>query len=119
MNEQNYASREASQRLTGAGIVLETDFHWVMRDDWRKETESGYCPEHMVIDEKQDEDEDAIPAPSMVEVWRELPDNGLIYINKHKDGASAWSAGGYDIKNANPTDALIDLLIWVRKEGKP
>ena len=32
MNELNYASREASQRLVDAGIVLKTDFYWASVD---------------------------------------------------------------------------------------
>ena len=65
----------------------------------------------------------------MAEVWRELPsvfkrgdefftlllepDNGddtTIACYAKGDKTAVWT------KSANPTDALVDLLIWVRKE---
>ena len=75
-------------------------------------------------------DAECIPAPSMVEVWRELPeyveykkdDRPLIEylrIDKNGDGSLSCGYGQYSgmTINDNPTDALIDLLIWVRKEA--
>jgi hypothetical protein len=68
--------------------------------------------------------EKAIPAPSMAEVWRELPERyegyGLTVV-KERDGTlvgynidKSWF---YYVRDTNPTDALIDLLIFV-KENK-
>ena len=99
MNTQNYASLEASKRLHDAGIVLETDVVWA-RD------ENGVL--------------ESCPAPSMAEVWRELPDD----IDGHELGMGKEDGESYvfykSLKdfpyNTNPTDALIDLLIWVRSE---
>jgi hypothetical protein len=108
MNELNYASLEASQRLVANGIVLETEKCWILTytpDDVRtivdRQVSSGY--------------RSCIPAPSMAEVWRELPDGTEIF--KQGNDNIGWYSNGRTI-DANPTDALIDLLIWVRKEKK-
>lgn len=57
-----------------------------------------------------------LPAPSMAEMWRELPHGSWIHTGCQ--GNEAW----FDEKcfrNTNPTDALIDLKLWsVRKERK-
>jgi hypothetical protein len=123
MNEQNYASREAAERLEKAGIVLETDYY--------HETHGIDCYE-LVTKGKRDAYLDAankkhvsifnfnwVPAPSMAEVWRELPwlkGAGLVTVSKH-DSFTTCHYGGYaGFNSTNPTDALIDLLIWVRKE---
>jgi hypothetical protein len=74
-----------------------------------------------------------IPAPSMTEVWRELP-KGLLYESKwhrlylskcqgNEDSFTEYSYEDQAIcgsvhRNTNPTDALIDLLIWVRKASQ-
>ena len=73
-----------------------------------------------------------IPAPSMAEAWRRLP--GILSVNKRwyelrfikVDGITHvgywWSTECLiRFQNINPTDALIDLLIWVeqrKEEGK-
>ncbi len=117
---KNYGSVEACQRLFKAGIAPETDFYWARGNNgWYLRSYEYY--EREVLE--------SIPAPSMAEVWRELPEgievNGSwapLFVNKIGCGASV----GYRIEhhiiihfsNENPTDALIDLLIWVRK-GKP
>ena len=113
MNEGHYASLEASKKLVDAGIVLETEAQWsvtgklVHRKRWASD----------------------IPAPSMAEVWRELPD--LIgagelrmarIINTHeavlyygwidKDGKEQIETKVF--RNTNPADALIDLLIFIK-----
>ena len=118
MNEQNYASLPASKRLVEAGIVLETDFWWGMisNDQWTlQKGDATYSPSPFLV-----------PAPSMVEVWRELPPchNSVVFgslpliMCKTDQG----TAVGYGVMllmqtvNTNPTDALIDLLILARKE---
>lgn len=104
MNPLNYATLEASRRLVAAGIVLETE------RVWRKNTSGEYYLSGNVTYNIKSQ----IPAPSMAEVWRELPEGCWIYkgikfseaYRKHGDPKSHIST--------NPTDALIDLLIWVR-----
>ena len=109
MNTQNYASLEACQRLVDAGVVLETDAIWsLFYNGWRLVLRTELHP--LVED---------YPAPSMAEVWRELPDSTCI--NKDGDYTKCWIDSKVLLKvfqNENPTDALIDLLIFVRK-GKP
>jgi hypothetical protein len=119
MNPDNCASLEASKRLVEAGIVLETEmgwykifrpgshvFDWVL--SWRGGNKGTFFG-------------DNYPAPSMAEVWRELPPG--TELRKAHSFTEAFSFA--DTENAdsiyppcnspdNPTDALIDLLIWVR-----
>ena len=91
-NPLNYGTLEACQRLQKAGIVLETDFYWVNfpRTGWgivkKADAEFVDLP-------------GTVPAPSMAEVWRELPDRTTI----HKGMTDA-------------VDDLIDLLVWVTEE---
>ena len=126
MNPDNYGSREACQRLVDAGIVLETEFY---------HSTKGWGIVTKKYKESYPEDP-CVPAPSMAEVWRELPvyfevdmcfqpnlvkvaDDtiGVMYsafyskINNERPVLACY-------QNTNPTDALIYLLIWVRK-GKP
>ena len=120
MNQLNYASREAAQRLQDAGIVLEADFYWCQtRRGWKLHPKTKSLAFKWLA---------VIPAPSMAEVWRELPE----YIDKIVVGritpiiclSGKETVVGYGTmllgrhSNTNPTDALIDLLIWVRKEPK-
>jgi hypothetical protein len=126
MNTLNYASLEASKKLVDAGIILETENVWVIPvsiNEWKivsnKESES-----YSLYRKKY-------PAPSMAEVWRELPRVLLI------DGKNCYlsiTAGvfkdmdycGYLSQNdtwikvrvfaGSAIDALIDLLIWTKKE---
>ena len=120
MNELNYASLVASKNLHDAGIVLETDFVWRLgADGWKLLTKDW-------VRDMMSNTYESIPAPSMAEVWRELPwvtDNyGLISMNKADNVTYCGYRKGLAIREPkfesnNPTDALIDLLIWVR-EGK-
>jgi hypothetical protein len=122
MNLNNYGTLEACKRLDDAGIVLETDCIYGCI----------YCingNEQWEIQSKNDshfiQSFPTYPAPSMVEVWRELPFQSYI---KQMGGLSlAWICDDEDetetlesgfIQSTNPTDALIDLLIWARKEGR-
>ena len=124
MNPLNYASLEASKRLVEAGIVLETEAGWY------KIFRPGCHSFDMVLSMRSGNEKfygDNYPAPSMAEVWRELPwvtDNyGLISMNKADNVTYCGYRKGLAIREPkfesnNPTDALIDLLIFVRK-GKP
>jgi len=117
MNNLNYATLEASKKLHDAGIVFETDWYWVKlitRDEWVLSR-----LDNVVINFYE-----SIPAPSMAEVWRELPfqsyikklDDGSTLVWICDDGADGKYIESNMIANTNPTDALIDLLIWTRKE---
>jgi len=109
MNNLNYASREASQRLVDVGIVLDTDYMWFEHENKDWILVSSDC-----VSIKAFKDGHTYPAPSMAEVWRELPYGS--WTHKSSDKYEAW----FDQKcfqSTNPTDALIDLLIWVRKEA--
>lgn len=118
MNQDNYGSLEACKRLVDAGIILETETVYY-QDTLSKEWHLSYKGKTPFIRIA------SIPAPSMVEAWRELPE--YIDIGSNRYRKSIYADGGvtccwYDgftasrKKNTNPTDALIDLLILVRKE---
>ena len=121
MNQLNNATLEASKRLSDAGIVLETEVVWATDGlDWVLMSRDR-CGSWM----------QGIPAPSMAEVWMELPatipDRGLYAPMKLRKAGDGKTWGSYfrdgsqiidSIKaDINPTDALINLLIWVRKEA--
>ena len=106
MNQLNYASLEASKRLVSAGIVLKTEAYWIR---------VANSP-MMLVDNRHGADE-YYPAPSMTEVLEELPNNTAFLKNKVYYASVGGSDNEYkEFVGANPTDALIDLLIWVRKE---
>ncbi len=127
MNPNNYASLEASKRLVEAGIEMETEAAWCPfgRNGEYKLLPIEYFPPTEVSKDVR------IPAPCMTEVWRELPatvpDRGLyvpMKLRKAGDGKTwvSYFRDGSQIidsikADTNPTDALIDLLIWVRKEA--
>jgi len=93
-----------------AGIVLKTEFWW-------NQKENG---EYYLISYEHCHRNDgllilqAIPAPSMAEVWRELPEG--IIIRKLAIQMWVWIDTNEDSvqHNTNPTDALINLLIWIK-----
>ncbi len=108
MNPENYASLEASKRLVEAGIVLETDALWMNYPRnpngtdwyWTLTIATRRCPPT----------ENCIPAPTMVEMWRELP---VHTIAKLLLSGTEVYVGDTFFENRNPTDALIDLLIYI------
>jgi len=110
MNQLNYASLEASKLLEEAGIDLKSDKWWYRQDfkgTWNY-TLADTSGTH------------GIPAPSMAEVWRALPVGAQLTRGLEVNGCwTCWprSLGSPEYLNTNPTDALIDLLIWVRKEA--
>ncbi|MFA6315760.1 MAG: hypothetical protein WC648_05335 [Candidatus Paceibacterota bacterium] len=124
MNPLNYASLEASKKLVDVGIILETEVvfeqHlWPGGEAWELILKYLVSPTHKHI-----------PAPSMAEVWRELPVELYIgvktsyhlelvklnEINRCTYRAITGSTLKHSIENINPTDALIELLIWTRKK---
>lgn len=118
MNQNNYASLEASKRLVEAGIVLETDCVWAKmfpmkeESDWKVFTQAEFNKHFYDFDTY-------FPSPSMTEVWRELPEGTRL--QKGIAATYAWSRGSWDetiTSYTNPADAIIDLLIHLRgKEG--
>jgi len=124
MNPLNYGSLEASKRLVEAGIVLETE---AVRE--RHRWPGG---ERWILVSRGIALNKTIPAPSMAEVWRELPnvieDGGVNYYfgTYATPFKGLYMYGYYNLQlrifiykitdKRNPTDALIDLLIRVRKE---
>lgn len=122
MNPNSYCTLEASQRLVAAGISLETDYLWCETNrGWRLHPKSKAGMYRWKA---------TIPAPSMGELWRELPgelwwENRWLLKHLYQDQVFTYAEYcGYEdhalakqCQNTNPTDALIDLLIWVRKEA--
>jgi len=117
MNEANYASLEASKRLVDNGIVLETEVAWFpMPNGWELLPPDVF--KHTSC---------SVPAPSMAEVWRELPETideydltcEKIFNGGIQAGYTTCDVSGLRwrvlLNAANPTDALIDLLIWVKE----
>ena len=132
MNPLNYASLEASKKLVEAGIVMETEFYHRIVPKTLSLPEGFYeivskatmqfC---QVGDEVGDgRDIDGVvyyPAPSMAEVWRELPevDGCCKYWQGDIEMTCVWTDESPVFESANPTDALIDLKIWtVEQERK-
>lgn len=120
MNKLNVASLEASKKLVENLVVLETDFVWRLGADGWKLLSKDWVTNMM------SNTYESYPAPCFTEVWRELPFQS--YIKKLDDGSTlVWicnddTDGKYIesnmIANTNPTDALIDLLIWLKEEGE-
>ena len=111
MNTQNVGSFEACKRLVEAGIVLETDFVWRLgADGWKLLTKDW-------VRDMMSNTYESLPAPSMTEVLEELPNNTAFLKNKVYYASVGGSDNEYkEFISTNPTDALIDLLIWTRKE---
>ncbi len=130
MNPLNYGSREACQRLLDAGIVVETEKVWAL-NEWpiTVDHHTMFAEEWRLIDPPLIPYKQQVPAVSMAEAWRELPDSygpsTTLVLEKHGDQAIAgyfdWDEEDFtkaNFRNTNPTDALIDLIIWTRKEGE-
>ena len=118
MNELNYASLSASKKLVDNWIVLETDFVWRKKRD-----KTGYYLSRKALYHRTSD----VPAPSMAEMWMELPDiyqGKLIYLTKVGNQTQVGYGWPYMPsssivgQNINPTDALIDLLVWLKGAGK-
>ena len=137
MNPNNYASLAASKRLVEAGIVLETDCIWVKwysdnypQGEWRLMYKALIQVEEFT---------EQYPAACFTEVWRELPETygtKTRYLElqvdkiKRADGVIVTSANYIynDAENGccvykffakeNPTDALIELLVWVKQQNR-
>jgi len=126
MNPNNYGTLPACQRLAEAGIVMETERVWIA-DEYPPFGASMKVILKWDLVSKRDLifanfgklPDGTIPAPSLAEVWRELPESYelLDLIEKfmwEKYGEEWEEPDILDILR-NP-DRMIDLLIWVRKE---
>jgi len=123
MNPLNYASLEASKRLADAGIVLLNAEHWWWKRHANDEWFVDLFPKVDCIVK-----DDRLPAPSMAEVWRELPeeiDNYYLVITADQGITRAeyrntiWQLmEGCPFESINSTDALIDLLIWAKQHNQ-
>jgi len=110
MNPNNYCSLSAAQRLHEAGIVIETDWYYCrVENGWYFRDEDNYHREVFL----------SIPAPSTAEILWELPSDPGELIHALM---RYWSCDHYPnllarfIAMLRDPDALIDFLIWVRKE---
>jgi hypothetical protein len=113
MNKDNYVTLQVAQRLVAAGIVLETELWWILHSRPAK----GW---YLNTPETTEEWEDCVPAPSMSELWRELPSFASY---KYPTGeAEVWLENGREniispsCVDINPCDALAELLIWVKEQ---
>lgn len=106
MNKDNYCSLEMSKKLVDAGIMLETDVYWIRIANSQMMLSSFIYR----VDEKY-------PAPTMAELWRELPT--IPYLRKCCGRTEAWYNDNENVfSNANPADALVELLILVKEQNK-
>ena len=128
MNPLNYCTLPYAQKLQAAGIVMDTQKNWVKcKDGIWVFMFIGDVGRHAI-----GEVETWISAPSMYEAWMELPGKlstqwAEYYLLIGKDEEETvveyrdthWNLlGGSRHSNVNPTDALIDLRVWLegRKE---
>jgi len=127
-NPDNYGTLPACQALVKAGIVMETEkcTDLACSDKiipWPFGVKIGH--------------EDFVPRPNMAEMWRELPllieeDKlflpNLVKISDEVQGGILYSAHYSTPEcsrpvpavyhDANPTDALIHLRIWLKEKGE-
>jgi len=120
-NPLNYASLEASKRLAEAGIVMETEAKYVV---WSNDKiELCYTSEYYQAEKIKGVR--VIPAPSMAEVWRALPDDNKQIVTLIEqflsDTVDSWLHTDLfieTVKVMRDVNRLIDLKIWTvqRKE---
>ena len=102
----NYASLEAAQRLDKARVVLKTERGWFYSKKY------GWTDHEMIECEKR------IPRASFAEMWRELPGDASICKMNGNNYTLLQNRKTPQFGNTNPTDALIDLLIWVTEQKR-
>ena len=108
MDQLNYATLEASRRLIEAGIVLDNvDMMWGCTSENPGKWEITYKDRLLGS---------SIPAPSIAEIWRELPEGTKLI--KEMGSSEVYiivnARQRISMKNENTVDALIDLLIWIK-----
>jgi hypothetical protein len=123
MNKDNYVTLPVAQRLAAAGIVLETEQYWYISplgSVWRirlgdELTSTMKLPQF------------SIPAPSMSELWRELPefyDRGRkMFTTQESMHCCGYQRVNYSMSSevffsTNPCDSLAELLMFVKGQRK-
>ena len=115
INPNNYCTREAAERLQKAGIGMETEIVWyqsVADDRW-----------YLILSEyiREGKVKAIIPAPSLAEVWRELPKNPqdmLDILRQYSGRDGLLFLFGLLVKISHNIDAAIDLKIWLEGRRK-
>jgi hypothetical protein len=121
MNKDNYVTLPVAQRLVAAGIVLETEAVWSPIFDFDLTAPGLPVPikDWELIQKDQITGSiwaaKSAPAPSMSELWRELPE-GTITLNGIDRELYCSCQGSQILHNATPCDALAELLIWVKEQ---
>jgi hypothetical protein len=115
MNELNYASLEASQRLVANGIVLETDLYWY------KDYDGEWKPSNDLDEFVRDRD--YIPAPSIAEVTREFTKRYSVQefaelVRRFYEPRNEKGVIFYMYLTLTDIDKAIDLLIWTVEQKK-
>jgi hypothetical protein len=111
MDDRNVGSLEACKRLHDAEIVVETEKCWMYQGNFQWE----------IVDHPGHINSLCIPALSMAEAWRMLPHGSVAYRIEAGTMASFNLESNNSMidstyQNTNPTDALIDLLIWLEAQ---
>ena len=123
MNELNYATLEASQRLFDAGIVLETENYWRIYGVDEDPVIELVTAEHR-LDGWDRCNLRTYPAPSMAEVWRELPETDVLmdFVRKYTmatcEGWIVINIQEYVFNLLRNVNRMIDLLIWVTEQKR-
>lgn len=117
MNKLNYATFEVSKRLFDAGVVLETENYWRIYGVDEDPVIELVTAKHR-LDGWDKCNLTTYPAPSMAEVWGELPDGCIAYKGIFHTEAYRKFGAQESKMNTHPTDALIDLLIWVTEQKR-
>lgn len=128
MNLENHGTLAACKRLAKAGIMLETESVWTELPNLYITNPDGSSPVRWEIISHEEYHKihsilPSYPAPSMIEVWRELPIDEFHHLLFYLHGIS-WLLPeeevffSYKDYKESVVDTLIDLLIWVRYKRK-
>jgi hypothetical protein len=124
-NPENYGTLEACQAFVKAGIVMETDcyYGYSVGEGWcLLPKDHPHLSMYMPL----------VPAPSLAEMWRELPiefvydtNRVFLFMTKKRDQKTYCGYAhnenavcGSVKKDVNPTDAMIHLRIWLKERGE-
>ncbi len=116
MNPLNYPTLLACQKLVEKGIVMKTEMSWY----------SSVFPDQWLLRSSKWKDGEKLPAPSMAEVLRDLPETEELppIISRYicEEGITGSSIMTILIDIFRSVDALIELRIWLeerKEEGMP
>lgn len=125
MNPSNYCTLPIAKRLHEAGIEIETDFYHYIPYPCQLPDASELVDKKFKERYRYANDVLFYPAPTLAEVWRELPEckphaGEAFFLKMFKFLGKTW-AGYYSnekyiirIESDNPTDAACLLLLWVK-----